>query len=252
MQSANGLLRRGLDDIRNEQMPRIDTVQRHMHNGTHLAAVNIGSPQAFHQLRVAGSDLLSVNLRNDAVAADLLHFAYPLPVQPALVRLRRLFQRFPVRTENQTFKPGVANAECDGMRGKDLGMGGQFEQFFVVYAAVVNTVYLKHTLGHGSGFVKGNGFRFGQRLEIVGALYQHALAAGAADAGKEAEGNRNHQRTGAGDDQEGQRAVNPAAPVGVSAADEQKERRQDRQRQGTGADHRGIDLRKTRNEGLGL
>ena len=59
-------------------------------------------------------------------------------------------------------------------------------------------VTLKHALGQGAGLVKDHELRVGQRLQIVAALDQNALAGGAADAAEEAQGHGDDQRAGAG------------------------------------------------------
>ena len=85
-----------------------------------------------------------------------------------------------------------------------------------------------------------DGFGFGQGFQIVGALDEDALVAGAAQARKEAQGNADHQGAGAADHQEGQGAVQPGAPVAVKPRQQTHHRRQHRQGQGRPAHGGGI------------
>ena len=107
---------------------------------------------------------------------------------------------------------------------------------------MVNAVHLKHALGQRSGLIKNHNFRLGQGFQIVGTLHQHARVACAADACEETQRNADHQRAGTADYQEGERPVNPGAPVrGKPEGSHAYKRRQDRQRQGCIADGGGID-----------
>ena len=69
--------------------------------------------------------------------------------------------------------------------------------------------YLKAALGQGSGFVHGHDLCLGQRLQIIAALDQNSAFGRTADSPEEAQGHRNHQRAGAGNNQEDKRPVNP-------------------------------------------
>ena len=107
---------------------------------------------------------------------------------------------------------------------------------------MVDAVHLKHALSQRSGLIKNHNFRLGQGFQIVGTLHQHARVAGAADACEEAQRNADHQRAGTADHQEGERPVDPGAPVrGKPKGSHAHQRRQDRQRQGCIADGGGID-----------
>ena len=77
---------------------------------------------------------------------------------------------------------------------------------------------LKHALRERAGLVEYDGLRLGEGLEVVGALDEHAFLARAAETGEEAERDTDDKRAGAGDDEEGQRTVDPGAPVRVRDA----------------------------------
>ena len=90
--------------------------------------------------------------------------------------------------------------------------------FCLVHVAVVHAADLEHALGQGAGLVEHHRPDLRQRLQIVGALDEDALVAGAADTGEEAQGDADHQRAGAAGHKEGQRAVDPLLPLTVHTA----------------------------------
>ena len=129
-------------------------------------------------------------------------------------------------------------------------MRGQLDELLVFQLVVVDAADLKYTLGQRTGLVEDHDLRLRKRLHVVRALDQHTGLARAADAREEAQRNADDQRTGAGDDQERQRAVDPDRPRGRIARDQIDDRRQNCQRQRRAAHGGGIDPRKFGDERL--
>src|SRR5699024_1298388 len=100
---------------------------------------------------------------------------------------------------------GLFQALGDGVFGIALGQGGGLQQGIPVPAVGrVDPGDLKDAPGQGAGLVKDHDFGAGQLFQIGGALHQNAAGAGPADASEKAQGNRDDQGAGAGDDQEGE------------------------------------------------
>ena len=105
---------------------------------------------------------------------------------------------------------------------------------------------LEAALGQRAGLIKDHGFAVCQRFNVIRTLDQDALGRCAADAPEEGQRHGDHQRAGAGHDQESQRAVDPVTPIAV-----QHQRRHDGQQHGSAHNRRGVDSGKTGNEALG-
>ena len=195
-------------------------VQGQVDDGAHTVAVVPGDAQLLHELVVAHGHGDAVHLGHHAVAAELLDIRDPLAVNGAAV--------------------GPLQALADGVGGGALRQGGVFQHLFPGKLIVVDAGDVEHALGQSAGFVKHHGFGFGQGFQIVGALDEDSLVAGAAQARKEAQGNADHQGAGAADHQEGQGAVQPGAPVAVKPRQQTQHRRQHRQGQGRPAHGGGI------------
>ena len=232
VQRPDGLGTARLDLVRDEDVPGVPAVNGHMDHGADAAAVHILHPEAAHQLGVAGGHGPAVHLGDDPLAALLGDVPHPVAVQFGAV--------------------GPLEALGDRMGGGALRQGGQLKQLGLVHGAVVDPRHLKDALGQGAGLVKDHIPGLGEGLEVVGALDQHTLLRGAADAGEEGQRDRDHQRTGAADDKEGERPVHPGAPVRRDAEDKlAHQRRQHRQRQRRIAHRRGIHPGKPGDKGLG-
>ena len=147
---------------------------------------------------------------------------------------------------------GPLEAAADGVGGGALCQSGVFQHFLPGQCIVMHAGNVEHTLGQGAGLVEHHHLGFGQRFQIVGALDEHALVAGAAETGEEAQGNADDQGTGAADHQEGQGAVQPGTPVSVKPRQQAHHRRQHRQGQGRRAYGGGIYPGKLGDEVLGL
>ncbi len=144
-----------------------------------------------HQLGISGQHRHTVNHRLDAVTGDLLHIGNAAVVD---------------------FLPiGFLDGQRDRVIGIVLRIRRQFQQFLVLHTVGMNFSNGKGAFCQSAGLVEHNSFRVGQRLQVVAALDEYADLGRAANTAEEAERNRNHQRTGAGNDQEGQGPVNPNA-----------------------------------------
>ncbi len=220
MQRGDGRLGVGLHHVGDHDVPRVLPIHRHVDDGPHAVAVVVGDTQLDHQLAVAGGHRVAVHHGGDAVAADLPDIRHALPVDGLAV--------------------GALEALTDGMGGGALRQRRVLQQLALVHVAVVYRRHLEHALGQRAGLVEYHRLYLGQRLQIVGALDEDALMAGAADTGEEAQGNADHQRARAAGHQERQRTVYPLLPLAVHAAHQPDHRRQDRQRQRAVAHHRRV------------
>ena len=192
-QLGNGLGCTGLDAVGNEDLSGIDAVHGDVYHRSGLVAFQEGNAQLVHQLIVAGSHRAAVHFGNHTGAAALLHLGHTGAVQLLAI--------------------GLLQALADGVGRGALGQGSQFQQLRLLKAASRgNAGHFKDTFGEGTGLIKDQGTGLGQGFQVVGALDQHTLVAGTADAGKEGERNADDQRTRAADDQEGEGTVEPVPP----------------------------------------
>ena len=153
--------------------------------------------ETVHQLVVAYGDEAAVHPGHDAVAADLLHISDPAAVDMLAV--------------------GLLDAFGDGMAGGAFHVGRVFQQLLRRQRALVHRFHGEIALGDGAGLVKGHRPHLRQGLQIVGALDEDALIAGAAQAGEEAQRDADDHRAGAADDQEGAGPEHPVAPQGAGS-----------------------------------
>ena len=191
-----------------------------MDDGAGTAALDGLDPEMAHQAAAAGGDLFSVDFHDDAVAADLFHFA-----DAGKVKL---------------LSPGLPDADGDGVGRGRFRQGSIFQHGFPVQFAVVDIHDVEDAHGQGAGFVKDDGAGLRQRFQVIGSLDQNAGLARTADACKEAERDADDQRAGAADHQEGEGPVDPFAPVGRLAEDEPDQRRKGCQRGGADHHHRRV------------
>ena len=75
LQVCNGLLGVRLDDIGNDNVPGVFAVDCRMDYGTDTVAALVGDVQLLHELVVAGGDLNSIYLGDNAVTADLFNIS---------------------------------------------------------------------------------------------------------------------------------------------------------------------------------
>ena len=134
------------------------------------------------------------------------------------------------------------------MGGLALAISGDLQQLFLTDAICARHLRNgKLTLGQRAGLIESRDLRLGQQLQIVAALHQNTVMAGAANTGEEAQRHRDHQCTGAGNNQKCQRLVDkgrPAAPA--------QQRRDDSHQHSDTADCRRIHAGKAGDESLRL
>ena len=147
-------------------MPGICSVNRHMDDGSCRMAANIRNADVIHQLIVSCRYSFSIDGGNHAIPADLLNIRHTGTVQ--------------------FFSIGFLQALADRMGGCTLCQSRVFDQLGILQFIMVDAIYLKNSLGQGSGLVKYYHFRLGKKFQIVGTFHQHPRFAGAADPGKEA------------------------------------------------------------------
>ena len=212
-------------------MPGVFAVDGHVYYRAHAVAFDVVDIQAVHELVVAGCDCVSIYRCNYALAAEFLDVGNAASVYlPAVGRLKAL---------------------AYGMRARALGERSVFYKRCVVVRAVVYTVDLEHSLGQRSGLVKYHYARLAECFQVVGTLDEHALFAGPADTGEEAQRDAYDQCAGAARHEEGQRAVNPGPPVaGHIHPEYPHQRRNDGQQQRAAADSRCVNAGKAADKGL--
>ena len=193
LQLDDGLLRVGLGLIRDHDMSGVEAVDGHMDDGTGQLAGQPVDALALHQAAVAHADALAVHLRHDTVSGDLLHVGDPAAVHSAFA--------------------GLPQRDGDGVRGILLRQSRVFQHLIRFKARLwMDGGYGKGAFCQGACLVKHHGVRLGQRFQIVAALDQNTALGGAADTAEKAQRYGDHQRAGAGDDQKGQRPVEPVRP----------------------------------------
>ena len=221
MQRLDGLLRVGLHHVGDNDVSGVLPVHRHVDDGTHAVTVVIRDAQLLHKLAVARRHRMTVHHRRDAVAAELLNVRHTAAVDGLAV--------------------GALEALADGMGGGALRQRRILQQLLLVHVAVVHRRDLEHAPGQGAGLVEHHGLYLRQCFQIVGALDEDTLVAGAADTGEEAQGDADHQCAGAAGHKKCQRTVDPLLPLTVHTAHQPDHRRQHRQHQRTVTHHRRVD-----------
>ena len=174
-------------------MSRIGSVNGHMNQRAHPVALVTLASVLRHQLVIAHTHGFAVNHGTDTPSGQLFHFGNPGSV------------RFPVT--------GFPQRAGNGMVGIAFRQRRHFQQLFGGGVPGMNRCYMEYPPGQSTGFVKYHRFGMGQRFQIVAALDQNALAGSAANSAEEAEGHGNDQRTGTGNYQENQGAVDPVTPI---------------------------------------
>ena len=221
LQRCNGFLRTILDHIADQDVSCIFTVYRHMNHCTHTGIFRISQVQTLHQLCIAGCHLSAVHFGSYTVSADFLH----------ITDVRGI----------QFFSISILQTLADGMTGITLRVSSILQQFFLCETLTgIDARYIEYTFGQGTGLVKYHILSLRHRFQIVGSLHQNAAGTCRTDSSEEAQRNRDDQRAGTADYQEGQSTDDPGAPGCRVAHDQVDHRRQDSQRQGTVADCRGI------------
>ena len=232
LELPDGLGTVGFDHVGDEQRTGILAVNGHMDHGADLVPLGDGEIQLVHQAGVAHGDSFAVHLGGHAVAAQLLHIG-----DAVLVDL---------------FAVGGLDAEGDGVLGPAFGEGsGLHQRVFAYPIGGMDAHHLECTLRQGAGLVKDHNTGIGQLFEVGRALDEDAAGTGTADAAEEAQRDRDDQCAGAGDDEEGQGAVDPVAEAGRLPHQQQNEGREEGQCQCAVADRRGVDPGKAGDKVLG-
>ena len=200
---------------------------RHVHGGAGDVARLVRRAQLRHQPGVAGGDGAAVHHGPHAPARDFLRPGHPGGVDGLV---------------NRPFQ-----GQGNGMVGIALRQGGQLEQPRLLHPHGVAFGHAEAAPGQGAGLVEHHGAGLGQGLQVVAALDEDALTGGPADAAEKAQRDGNHQRAGAGDDQEDER---PVEPLREAAA--QDEGRQHGQQRRADDHHGGVIAGEFGDEILGL
>lgn len=133
-----------------------------------------------------------------------------------------------------------------------FGQGSSLDQSGLFHAVSgVNTHDLEHTLRQRAGLIKDDNTRMCQLFEVSRTLDKDTAGACATDAAEEAQRDGNDQCARAGDNEEGQRTVDPVTESGGLTHQQQNDGRKERQCQRTVADRRSIDTGKTGDEVFG-
>ena len=173
-----------------DDMARILSVDRYMDDGACVVTVVPFGTHGVHQFRVAHAHQLISHSGTDALSSDLLHVRY-LAAIGALLR------------------EGIAQGCADGVGGEVLHMGRQMQQLVLVAGIGMDGCHGKLSVGQRARLVEDHCVQPRQRVHVVGALDEDALARGAADAAEEGEGHADDQGAGTADDKEHQGAVEP-------------------------------------------
>ena len=211
LEAGDRLLCVRLDGVRNGDVADVAAVCREQHLGAAWRALIAGQVDAVacHQFTVAAEHGLAVQRGLHALArllADVFHRAVhqhkARPVGLGGGLLARLV--------------GSEDGLCDRVRGCAFARGSEPQQFVLVDLCAVcgnNILHDKVALGDRAGFIHDNGFHIIQRLERRAALEQDAAPRARADACKIGQRHAEHERARAGNDEEGERGVDPLAPV---------------------------------------
>ena len=208
-------------------MAQIFAVPADMHRRARQMALVPFRALSFHQAAVAHGHQTAVDLRRQALTSHLAYIGHAFSLNVALMRPH--------------------DRSRDRVRRKALHRGGKVQKLLLIDAVGVNSAHFKAALRQSAGLVKDQRVYLGKQLHIIGTLHQNALLGRAAQPAEEGQRHGNHQRAGAGDYQEVQRAFRPFRP---RAAEE--DRRNQEQQQGAD-DHAGsIHLGKAGNKALHL
>ena len=226
VQVADRLLGIGLNGVGNHDVAGVRAVDQHVQNrADDLAIGSVDTGRGKH-LGVADDDVLAVDGCRYAMTRVVGGVAHALGVDLALV--------------------GGTYGLSDGVVGERLGKGRDLEERLLGIAGLgVHRDDREGAVGERAGLVEDDGVNVGKRLEVVGALDEHAQLGRAADAAKEAERHTDYQRARAADDEEGQAAQDP---VGPSTGDQTAAEREHRCGAGDGGR---VDACEARDEVLG-
>ena len=227
-QGVDGGARAGLEEVGDDDRAEEGPAARDIDDGADAVIRHEGNPRVLHELGVAGKHRHAVDGRLDAAAGDLLRIG-------DAARVGRCGQRFAQALADRVV--GIAFGQSRGLEQLGLGHAGRG----------AHPSDRKVAFGQGAGLIQHDGIGMGKRFEVVAALDQDAAARRPADTAEKAQRDADHERAGAGDDEEGQRAANPHPPPAA-----EHERRQHGQRKRRDADSRGVVPRELGDEVLGF
>ena len=214
LQCSNSRLGVRLQGVGNLDGTHVCAVAGHMNDRARVFNRRAGNATLAQQLFVAGQNLTAIHTAENALTGNLRNGCSAADFRLAA--------------------GGAADGYRNGMVGMNFRLRGQRQQFIPRAVGRGNTGYGKTALGQRAGFVHHHDAAIGQLFHVIAALDQNARAGGAANAAEKAHRHGNDQRTGAGNDEEDQRAVNPPGNI----AD--KNRRNERQQHRCNDDHRGV------------
>ena len=212
-------------------MTGVFSVDSHVDDRADAVAVDCVDTQLLHELVVACGDRYTVDLRENAPAADLFN-----------VRDAAAVDLFSVR---------LLQALADGMGRGALGERCVLEKLLLLHRAVVDGADLKDALRQCAGLIEDDGLDLRECLQVIRALDENAFLARPADACEEAQGNAYHKRARAACDEERQGSVHPLLPLRRKAHHKPDDRRKNCERQRAVTDGGGVDSCKFRDEVLG-
>ena len=210
-------------------MPRIFSVDRHMHDRSDGTAFNIRNIQLFHQLVVSRRYRHPIHDRGHAAAADFLNIPHPGMIQFLSV--------------------SPADALADRVRGRALRQRRIFQKLLILQLTVVDPVDFKYAFGERPCLVKYNQLCLRQCFQIIRSFDQNSRIARAANPRKETKRNTDDQRARTADHKKCQGTVYPGSPVRRKPEKQHSgKRRQKRQSQCTVTDDRRIIFGKFRDK----
>jgi len=176
-----------------------------------------GDSGLFEQPGAADPDLRAVDAGADTASGSLLDFPDPGGVGRSLPRVSERKRNRVVRMQ--------------------FGQCGEFEHPFRLHPVCrEDFTHFEFPPGQRSGLVEGDRADRGERFDVTAPFEEDSAPRRPADSGEERQRHRDHQRAGAGDDQEHQRPVNPDRPLPA-----ERQRRQRRQQQRRTENRRRVD-----------
>ena len=146
-----------------------------------------------HHRCIPYHDFLSVDSRLDSVTGDLLH-----PFDDAVVIL---------------FRIGIPQGSGYRVSGVPLHVGGEMQQFLPGQFFRMYRGHLEHSFRQCARLVEYHRIQFCKGFKIIRSFDKDALSGSSAYASEECQRNRDNQGARAGNDQKGERAVEPFSDI---------------------------------------
>ena len=153
-------------------MSCIVIINSNVNNGTSAMTFSICYIKLIHQLVITYSYRFSIYLGHNTMTADFLNICNSISVYLTLM--------------------GSLQTQAYGMRGSTFCQGCIFQQLFLGQSIVMYGANLKNAVSQGAGFVENHIFCLGQGFQIIGALNQNSLLAGATNTGEKAQRHTNN------------------------------------------------------------